>query len=440
MDRGSAMVTRAQAKRLASVKRLLADAHARLPLQFGFVLWDGSTVPENHPREGFAVALADEGVIAALMRRPTIETLFNLWASARIDIVNGTVFDLVALRPKLRTKQIPSKVDWKKVLDVGRRFLFVSRGGPWPLESIPDDKPSSGNAAENKSNVHYHYDLSNKFYALFLDPEMGYTTAYFHNWRQDIATAQRNKFDYVCRKLRLKPGERLLDIGCGWGGLMFHAAQNYGVTAYGVTLSELQDDFIREKIGRLGLDGRVSVVLKDYAAVEGQFDKIAQLEMFEHVGYANQPTYYRAMHRLLAPDGLYLHQANTRMAKRDERRFRHKRPELRAVTKYILPGTEYDHIGMTVTNLERYGFEVHDVEDWREHLALTLKHWHDRLYANREAAAREVGDVTMRMWLVYLGAGSIAYERNTACVYQTLASKRRRGPSGLPPTRADLYR
>lgn len=434
------MFTKAQAKRLASIKRLLADAHAKLPLRFGFVLWDGSTVPENYPRDGFAVALADEGVVASLARRPKIETLINLWASARIDIVNGTIFDLVALRPDVRTKNIRYAVDWKKAFDVARRFLFVSRGGPWPLESIPDDKPSSGNVAENKSNVHYHYDISNKFYALFLDTEMGYTTAYFHDWQQDIETAQRNKFDYVCRKLRLKPGERLLDMGCGWGGLMFHAAQNYGAIVYGVTLAEQQYDFICEKIGRLGLDGRVSVALKDYAAVEGQFDKIAQLEMFEHVGYANHQTFYRTVYRLLAPDGLYLHQANTRLAKRDERHFRRKRPELRAVTKYILPGTEFDHIGMTVTNLERNGFEVHDVEDWREHVVLTLKLWHDRLYENREAAVREVGEVTTRMWLVYLAGGSIAYERNTACVYQTLASKRHRGPSGLPPTRADLYR
>ncbi len=298
------MLTKAQVKRLASIKRLLADAHAKLPLRFGFVLWDGSTVPENYPREGFAVALADEGVVASLTRRPNIETLINLWASARIDIVNGTIFDLVALRPKVRTKNIRHVVDWKKAIDVARRFLFVSRGGPWPLETIPDDKPSSGNVAENKSNIHFHYDLSNRFYALFLDPEMGYTVAYFHDWQQDIETAQRNKFDYVCRKLRLKPGERLLDMGCGWGGLMFHAAQNYGVTVYGVTLSEQQYDFIREKTARLGLDGRVSVALKDYAAVEGQFDKIVQLELFEHVGRANHSTFYRTVHKLLAPDGL----------------------------------------------------------------------------------------------------------------------------------------
>ena len=434
------MASGAAAKRLESLKKMLAHAHERLKLDFGFQLWDGSRVPENYPRDGLAIAFADEGVIAALMRRPTIETLFNLWAAARIDFVNGTVFDLVARRPKVRTKEIYRKIDWKQALDVGRRFLFVPRGGPWPLEHIQDDKPSSGSADENKRNSNYHYDLSNKFYALFLDPEMGYSTAYFHDWRQDFATAQRNKFDYVCRKLRLKAGERLLDIGCGWGGLMFHAVQNYGVTALGVTLSEPQQKYVVEKTARLGLDGRVNVVLKDYTAVEGQFDKIAQLEIFEHVGFANQPTYYRKVYGLLAPDGLYLHQANTRPAKKDERQFQRKRPELRVITKYILPGTEYDHIGMALTNLERFGFEVHDVEDWREHLALTLKHWHDRLYANREAAAREVGEVTMRMWLMYFGAGSIAYERNTACVYQTLTSKRRRGPSGLPPTRADLYR
>ncbi len=433
------MASGAAAKRLASLKKMLAHAHERLKLDFGFQLWDGSRVPENYPRDGLAIAIADEGVVGALMRRPNLHTLVNLMAAGRLDIKNGTMFDMVDRRPKGRTKEFLSlkTFDFSLALSMGLRFLFVPRGGPWPLENIKPDKPSSGDPEENKENIHFHYDLSNKFYSLFLDPEMGYTCGYYHDWNDDLATGQRNKFDYVCRKLRLRPGERMLDIGCGWGGLMCHAAQNYGVTAHGVTLAEEQAAWIREKATKLGLSDRVTVELNDYTAVKGQFDKISQIEMFEHVGIANHPTFFQTIHRLLKPDGLYLHQATTRVGKDS---FKKKRTELKVVTRYLWPGAEFDHIGMTLTNLERFGFEVQDVENWRMHQARSFKLWHDKLLTVREAAEREVGPVNVRMFLMWFAACSIVLERAEAFLFQTLASKRRRGPSGLPPTRADLYR
>src|SRR5262249_39531663 len=155
-------------------------------------------------------AIADEGVFAALLRRPNIETLANLWASARIDLRNGTIFDLVAQRPRVRSKDFLKSLDKGLVLRGLAQFLFVSRGGPWPLENIAQDKPTTHQFVEDKANIHYHYDASNAFYELFLDPEMVYTCAYFKDWNNDIATAQRDKLDMVCRKLRLKPGETLL--------------------------------------------------------------------------------------------------------------------------------------------------------------------------------------------------------------------------------------
>jgi cyclopropane-fatty-acyl-phospholipid synthase len=247
-------------------------------------------------------------------------------------------------------------------------------------------------------------------------------------------------WEIICRKLRLKAGETLLDLGCGWGGLSCYAAQNYGVCVHGMTLSEEQLTYVREKVARLKLADRVTIELADYTAIDRQFDKVAAIGIFDHIGIDNHPTYFRTVHRLLKPGGLFLNQAIARPAKRNDRVFRKKSPESASLTRYIFPGSEVDYIGRTATNLERFGFEVHDIEGWREHYRRTCRLWHDRLYANRAVSELEVGSVKTRLWLVYLAACSIAFERNAIGLFQTLASKRQRGPSGLPPTRADLYR
>lgn len=429
-------------RRLDSLRRLLGHVRERLGADIGFVLWDGSTVPGDLAADAFAIAIADEGAVAALIRRPNINTLLNLCISARLELRNGTLFDAVARRPRVRTKDFLKTVDKKIALETAARFLFVPRGGPWPLEAVRGDKARlDGSEASNRENVHYHYDLSNKFYELFLDPEMVYTCAYFTEPHNDIAKAQRDKLDMICRKLRLKPNETLLDIGCGWGSLLIHAAQNFGVRGHGVTLAEEQFAYAKAKIARLGLQDRITIEFKDYSLLEGMFDKISSIGMFEQVGVGNFPLYFQTMHRLLKPDGLYLHHAISRPAKRTDREFfRNRSPEFYAITRYIFPGGDLDHIGMSVSNLERYGFQIHDVEAWREHYARTTRLWHDRLLANFAAAEREVGAIKTRMWLIYLAGVSIAFDRSRLTVFQTLASKRRRGPSGLPPTRADLYR
>lgn len=432
----------AATKRLSSLREFLAHVHETVKPDFAFQLWDGSRIPASAPADQLTVAIADEGVIAALIRKPNLDTLANLWAAARIDIRGGTIFDLVDRRPKMRTKEIRKHVDWKKALALASKFLFVSRGGPWPLQDVPEDNPSTGTAAENTANIKHHYDVSNDFYALFLGPDMAYSSAYFHAWSDDLAVAQRQKLDMVCKKLRLKEGEHLLDIGCGWGSLILHAVRNYGVSAYGVTLSKEQLAYVQAKVAELGLQDKVTVELRDYATIEGadRFDKVNQIEMVEHIGLANHPTYYKTVHRVLKPGGLFHHQAITRPAKRTDKEFMKKRADRAALTKYVLPGGEFDHIGMGLTNLERYGFEVHDVEALREHHALTCRLYHDAIVANQEAAERAAGKPTTRIWLAYFAGCSIAFERNTVAVFQTVASKRRRGPSGLPPTREDLFR
>ncbi len=426
--------------RLDGFASLLTHARQRLGLRLGFVLWNGVRVPADLPPETLAVRIADEGVVATLLRRPTVDTLANLWVTGRIDILNGSIFDLAAERPTVRTKAFIKTLDKGAVIRTLARFLLVSRGGPFPLERVRGHKAKrDGTEDTNRQNVHYHYDVSNRFYALFLDPAMVYTCAYFRDWNNDIATAQQDKLHMICRKLRLQPGERMLDIGCGWGALICHAARHYGVHATGVTLSAEQAGLAREKIAEQGLGERVQVVLQDYAKMEGQFDKISSIGMFEQVGIANYRTYFSSVNRLLRPGGLYLHHTIARPAKRDDKAFARHASEYAALTRYIFPGGELDHLGMSIANLQRHGFEVHDVEGWREHYARTCRLWHDRLAARMADAEAEIGREKARLWLAYLAGCSLAFQRNTVGIFQTLASKRVKGPAELPPTRADLY-
>jgi len=429
-------------QRAVSMGKLLAHLREAYGLDIGFVLWDGTTVPADLAPDALAVVLADEGVVAALVRRPKIDTLADLWATARIDLRNGSMADLLQRRPTVRSREFRRRLDKWLVLRSLSQFLLLPAGGPWPLRTSLHGSAtaSGGGEAENKDNIQYHYDVSNAFYALFLDPEMVYSCGYYTDWNNDIATAQRDKLDITCRKLRLQPGETLLDIGCGWGALVCHAAQHYGVRAHGVTLAQQQFDYAKEKVARLGLQDRVTLELRDYSTLEGSYDKIASIGMFEHVGIANHPAYFASIARLLRPRGLYLHHAIVRRAKRNDKALRKRSREYQALIRYIFPGAEVDHIGMSIANMEHHGFEVRDVEGWREHYHHTCKAWHERLLANKKAAEREIGSVRTRMWLAYLAGCAFGFEGRSMGIYQTLAVKRERGASGLPPTRADLYR
>lgn len=436
------MTVTAAERRLDRAREALKHLHEALALDFAVELWDGSRVPADAPADGLRIAIADEAAMPALIRRPSLATLIDLYVRGAVDIRGGTLFEFAQRRPKLRGSDIRRRVDKPLLIRTLLPFAFTSAVSSRPAF---DDELDAGAAATRgrgsaQADIEFHYDVSNRFYELFLDPEMVYSCGYFTDWGNDIATAQRDKLDMICRKLRLKPGDRFLDVGCGWGALVCHAATHYGVTAHGVTLSPEQLARAKERIAERGLEDRVTVELKDFRALEGRFDKIASIGMFEHVGLGNHEAYFQAIRRLLNDRGLYLHHAITRRGRVSDRAFRRKRPEYAAMTRYIFPGAELDHIGMTARNLESHGFEVHDVEGWREHYARTTELWARRLMAEREAAIGEVGERRFRMWVLYLSGVSLAFERGTLQIFQTLASKRGRGASGLPPTRADLYR
>ncbi|WP_029029567.1 class I SAM-dependent methyltransferase [Salinarimonas rosea] len=432
---------RAAGTRREALADLLAEAHRVLAPGFGFRLWDGSRVPADWPEDALAVTLADEGVVAALVRRPRLDTLIKLHVDGRIDLDNGTFFDLAAARPQGKIGRLARGISKGKALRVAGLFWRVDRGPPSVLDAVRGDEiDRDGRPETNRANVAYHYDVSNEFYRLFLDAEMVYTCGYFVEDHDDIDRAQRDKLDMICRKLRLRPGDRFLDIGCGWGALVCHAARHYGVEAHGVTLAAEQLALAKEKAERLGIADRVTFHFKDYVQMEGTFDKIASIGMFEQVGIANHPTYFATVNRLLRPQGLYLHHTIARRAKKSDKRFARMTSEYRALVRYIFPGGELDHLGMSIANLERAGFEIHDVEGWREHYQKTTYLWWKRLLERRAEAEALVGPQKVRMWLLYLAGCSMAFARGGAYINQTLASKRIRGPSGLPPTRADLYR
>jgi cyclopropane-fatty-acyl-phospholipid synthase len=433
-----------EAKQLVAAKSLATALAGQLDLDLWLTLWDGSSVElgkaVSSRRE---IRIADPGVIATMLRRPSLDTLIQLYIAKRLDFEGGTLIDFgqefTKSKGGVKFKSLP-KMALVKGLSP---FLFAPTDAPRDIGGFDGEITGKNRKlADNKAFIQFHYDLSNEFYALFLDPEMVYSCAYYTDWANGVEQAQRDKLEMICRKLRLKPGETMLDIGCGWGGLVCHAAQNYGVKAHGITLSEEQLDFAREKVKRLGLEQLVTLELKDYMLAEGKYDKIASIGMYEHIGLKNIPAYMTKVRSLLNDNGVFLNHAISRRAHRPKSGLipERMRPEKKAIAKYIFPGGELDDIGHSVSAMEIAGFEVHDVEGWREHYARTCKLWCERLTANKEKAVALVGEEKYRIWVAYLAGVSLAFSRGTLRLFQTVATKSAKGKSPLPPTRADLYR
>jgi len=427
--------------RLAAARKIFENIGERINARISIRLWDGSIIPLGKDADSdFFIAINGPGVLGALLRRPTYENLLLHYIDGSIEI-NGDIIDFVAAARQKRSPQKKKKIN---------KFFLLSQALPLLLsfsdkinvqhEYQDDEVGRKESRRDNKKFIQFHYDISNSFYSLFLGNEMQYSCGYFTDPDNSLDQAQYDKLDMICRKLRLQPEEKLLDIGCGWGGLICHAAQHYGVKAYGVTLSQKQFDFTTAKIKRLGLEDRVKVELRDYSTLEGTYDKIASIGMFEHIGIANMPKYFQKINSLLRDRGILLNHGISRHAKPTRRAARKIRPERRLLLKYIFPGSELDNVGHTVDLLEINGFEVHDVEAWREHYALTTRHWYRGLMARKEEAINLVGLERFRMWALYLAGVSIGFTDGSMHICQVVASKHSaKGASGLPFTRADLY-
>ncbi len=425
---------RAKKRTLAILQKLLASYTSR---PFAVRLWDGTVWPaEAGQSPHFTLVLTHPGALRRMFLPPTDLTLGEAYIYGDLNVEG----DLIAAF---------RLADYFEHLELGTADkLWFGR----QLLALPSTRaPQKGRQAarltgavhspeRDRRAISYHYDVSNEFYALWLDRSMVYSCAYFARTNDDLDTAQTHKLDYICRKLRLQPGEHLLDIGCGWGGLVLYAAQHYGVEAVGITLSQPQVDLAWARIREANLDAahRCRVELMDYREVppEHPFDKLVSVGMFEHVGEAKLPVYFEQAWRLLRPDGLFLNHGIA--CPGTEPRPSKRRDSFS--NRYIFPDGELTPISSNLAAAEAAGFEVRDVESLREHYALTLRHWVQRLEAHHDQALRHVDEVTYRVWRLFMSGSADGFEVGRHNVYQSLLVRpEANGQSGLPLTRATLY-
>ena len=295
--------------------------------------------------------------------------------------------------------------------------------------------------------IHYHYDVGNDFYKLWLDRRMVYSCAYFRTAEDSLDTAQEAKLDLICRKLRLKPGERLLDIGCGWGGLIMHAAEHYGVDATGITLSQNQAALAKERIEQAGLTNRCRVAIRDYRTLNADdgYEKISSVGMIEHVGKSHLPVYFASAFRALKPGGLFLNHGIVSLSEPRPRPLGEKifRKFWRAdafIDTYVFPDGKLTAAHEVIAAAEGAGFEARDVESLREHYAMTLRHWVRRLEEKSEDVTELVGAHHFRIWRLYMAASANNFAKANINIIQTLLAKPdSHGKSNIPLTREDLY-
>ncbi|MBB5939158.1 class I SAM-dependent methyltransferase [Streptomyces zagrosensis] len=312
---------------------------------------------------------------------------------------------------------------------------LVAMGGPWPPPQPPAEEARVRRGPlhtlyRDRAAISHHYDVGNDFYELLLGPSMVYSCAYWESPGTALDDAQRAKLDLVCRKLGLQPGQRLLDVGCGWGSMVLHAAREYGVRAVGITLSQEQAEYARKRVAEEGLADRIEIRVQDYRHVhDGPYDAISSIGMAEHVGAEQYAEYAALLYGLLRPGGRLLNHQIARPPQRDEDAYHVDE----FIDRYVFPDGELAPVGRTVSQLEEAGFEVRDLESIREHYALTLRRWVGNLEQRWTQAVRHTSPGRARVWRLYMAASALSFERNGIGVNQILAVRTpESGASGLP--------
>jgi cyclopropane-fatty-acyl-phospholipid synthase len=414
-----------------SLKVLEGIVDGRELQRVAFRLWDGTPWPDERPRDA-TIVLRRPSALKEMLISGTEAGVGEAYVHGAFN-VEGEMEASFELADVL----IEQTEGWSKKLKLG-----------YLLHRLPDSEPPARasqtaqltgprhSTKRDQAAVGFHYDVSNDFYRLWLDPEMAYSCAYFADHTQDLAAAQQNKFRHICAKLGLKPGMRLLDIGCGWGGLLLHAGRHHGITGEGITLSRNQLALAQERIREAGLQDRLTVRLLDYRELQETvaYDAIVSVGMVEHVGRKRLPEYFQRAHRLLKPGGLFLNHGiglGPVPLPQQSGSF---------IQQYVFPDTDLVSIGDMHNFSEGAGLETRDVESLREHYMLTLRHWVRQLEARQDEALRHVSESTYRVWQLYMSGCAYGFQVGQLSIYQTLLAKLRPdGSTAAPFTRAGWY-
>lgn len=396
-------------KKLANwVKDFRADTD--IPLRL--TLWNG----QHHDFGNFTKPLVTLHVKSALalpyLLKPSLNNLGEAYVKGKID-VEGKLADII-------------KFAYSLVKDTGAR---ASAGTLARLQSY-----YAHSRAMDKKSVQAHYDVSNEFYRLWLDENMVYSCAYFENGDEDLGTAQLKKIDHILTKIRVQPGQRLLDIGCGWGTLVLRAAEKFGARCTGVTLSQNQFDLATARVKAAGLEKNIDIRLQDYRDMRGQFDRITSVGMYEHVGRGNLSAYFGKIRELLTDDGIAMNHGIT-LSDPDAA----ETAAGRFIDRYVFPGGDLPHLSFALQAMQRGGLEALDVESLRHHYARTLDFWADNFETCAEKVRALVSDEKFRIWRMYLAGCAYAFRRDDISLYQVVCCKSGRDLPNVPWSRRYMY-
>ncbi|SFY39091.1 cyclopropane-fatty-acyl-phospholipid synthase family protein [Streptomyces atratus] len=399
--------------------------------------WDGS---ESGPPGAPVLVIRNRRALRRLLWKPGELGLARAWVAGELDI-EGDLYEALDLMASLIWERGADAEDGvhpvrdPKVRAFAKGLLRLA--GPWPPPPAPPEEVrrragTLHTKRRDKEAISHHYDVGNDFYELVLGPSMVYSCAYWEDGG-NLEDAQRDKLDLVCRKLALKEGDRLLDVGCGWGSMAIHAAREYGARVTGVTLSVEQAAFARKRIAQEGLTDRIEIRVQDYRDVrDGPYDAISSIGMAEHVGAARFREYADDLYALLKPGGRLLNHQIARRPEKDESAY-HVDDFIDA---YVFPDGELAPVGRTVATLEEAGFEARDVESIREHYALTLRRWVTNLEKQWDRAVRMTSAGRARVWRLYMAASALSFEHNKIGVNQILVVRPAEGGASRMPLRA----